>query len=321
MTKDLFLADGGDSAGGTGLDVSPSVVVTIPVYRAEMSQNEEASFRRNTSVLGKRHPVVLFAPRGLDLTRYRKIFPGFQVEFFPDRFFGSIEDYSRLLLSEEFYERFSAYEWLLICQLDAWVLKDELARWCATSCDFWGAPISARWEFYMDGRIRDIVGNGGFSLRRISAFLKVLRAERGPMYTRKALGHHIVRHFRNGDFLRALVPILRMAGIGNGRRLCLDILRRQGCCEDMVFRALSSPELEPHLNFPSVREAADFALDGNFLRQFFEISGRRIPCGLHAWHQPEGMAFLRSLREKDPAAVPESVLPAAPNEGERGVDI
>ena len=134
------------------------------------------------------------------------------------------------------------------------------------------------------------------------------------MYTRKALAHHIVRHFRNGNFLRVLVPILRMAGIGNDRRACLDILRRQGCCEDMVFRALSSPELEPHLKFPSVREAADFALDGNFLWQFFELSGRRIPFALHAWHQPEGMAFLRSLWENESASG--AVLPAEPETAE-----
>ena len=271
--------------------------MTIPVYRAELSENEEKSFRHNTAVLGRGYPVVLFAPEGLDLSLYRSIYPDFQVEYFPAHFFRSIEDYSRLLLSEEFYERFRQYEWLLICQLDAWVLKDELAQWCAMPYDFWGAPIPARWEFYMDGKIRDVVGNGGFSLRRISAFLEVLRAGDSPMYTRKMLLHYVVQHCCSGNFLRALIPLIRLTGLFNRRGSCLDILRRQGCCEDMVFCVLSSPELEPHLKFPSLQEAAAFALDGNFLWKYFDLSGRRIPFGLHAWHKAEGMAFLERFSE------------------------
>lgn len=276
--------------GGAG------IVVAIPVYRAELSENEAFSFRRNTAVLGGKYPIVLFAPEGMDLAVYRGIFPEFEVESFPARFFRSIGDYSRLLLSEEFYERFSRFEWLLICQLDALALSDELEVWCSTPYDFIGAPIPARWEFYMDGSASDTVCNGGFSLRRISAFQKVLRAGDAPMYTRDSLKYFFRRHCRRGNFLRALIPLARLIGIANRRGSCLERLRRDGIFEDMVFRALSQPGLEPRLAVPPLNEAARFALDGGFLWKYHELSGRTTPVAVHAWHQPEGMEFLRSIR-------------------------
>ena len=171
------------------------VVVTIPVYREFLSADEEKSFRRSCAVFGQKYDVVAFAPENMDLSVYTSIFPELQVERFPAHFFRSIGDYSRLLLSEEFYERFSSFEWLLICQLDVWVFKDELEYWCGRDIDFWGAPIIADWDPSVnESQTPDIVGNGGFSLRRISAILKVLRADDAPMYTREMLWNFIRNH-------------------------------------------------------------------------------------------------------------------------------
>ena len=287
-----------DTAGAGGSSSGKKeVIVAIPLYRETMSENEELSFRRAVSVLGENHPVAAFAPEGMDLSLYTGIFPQLIAERFPAHFFHSVKDYSRLLLSEEFYKRFSSYEWLLVCQLDAWVFRDGLSGWCRKEYDFIGAPIPATWEPDREGRFPVIVGNGGFSLRRVSAFLKVLREGGAPMFSRKRLRGYISHHLREGHFFRAFVPLLRLMGIGNSRRRCLDILRKQGACEDMAYTAIAE---SGGLRVPSSAEAARFALDGEYLHLFWEPGKSVIPVGLHAWHREEGRQFLKQLGEKIP---------------------
>lgn len=48
------------------------------------------------------------------------------------------------MLSAEFYERFLAWDYILLCQTDAFVFRDELADWCARGYDYIGAPWPLR---------------------------------------------------------------------------------------------------------------------------------------------------------------------------------
>lgn len=45
------------------------------------------------------------------------------------------------MLSAEFYDRFAAYEYVLIYQLDAFVFADRLAEFCQMGYDYIGAPV------------------------------------------------------------------------------------------------------------------------------------------------------------------------------------
>ena len=62
------------------------------------------------------------------------------METFDPAYFTSIQGYNRLLLSTEFYQRFLGSAYLLICQLDVFVFRDELAGWVARGYDYVGAP-------------------------------------------------------------------------------------------------------------------------------------------------------------------------------------
>lgn len=48
--------------------------------------------------------------------------------------------YNRLMLSEDLYSAFSNYEYILICQSDAYIFRDELKEWCEAGYDYVGAP-------------------------------------------------------------------------------------------------------------------------------------------------------------------------------------
>ena len=146
------------------------VMICIPIYKSELSDTEKISLAQVNRVLGN-YPRCFVAPESLQFD-YGQDGAEISIERFPDYYFKNIKGYSNLLLDVKFYRRFAAYEYMLIYQLDAFVFKDELEYFCNMGYDYIGAPIArlnALWHA-MGAR----VGNGGFSLRRISAAIRVL---------------------------------------------------------------------------------------------------------------------------------------------------
>lgn len=128
--------------------------------------------------------VFLAGPNSLDLSFYRKLWPQLLAERFADKYFSNIGAYNTLMLAPEFYERFqSTSKWLLLHQLDAFMLENKVDEFCAMPYDYFGAP-------WRDGQLvaplvkgpiatklfgtKVDVGNGGLSLRNISATISLL---------------------------------------------------------------------------------------------------------------------------------------------------
>jgi hypothetical protein len=112
------------------------------VYKQFPTTAEQASFLQLLAVLGG-HDLYLVVPESLATEYYGGLFghgPRVAVERFADRYFRNIEGYNALMLSPDFYGRFSNYDYVLIYQLDAWVFKDELQYWCGQGYDYIGAP-------------------------------------------------------------------------------------------------------------------------------------------------------------------------------------
>ncbi len=154
----------------------PRVAIVFPVHQpyARLSRGEQAALRNNAAVL-RAHTLVLLAPAKLDLAGYlTALHPAeVQVERFGRRYFSSRGSYSQLMLSRAFYRRFAGFGHILVCQLDAWVFRDELAEWCGRDYAFVGAPLFEGYD--KDTSFRFTRGlNGGLSLRSVPAALDVL---------------------------------------------------------------------------------------------------------------------------------------------------
>lgn len=194
---------------------APSVCVIIPVYRSVLPPREAMSLAQCVRILGH-YQIVFVKPQSLRIDYILERCPGAVVESFDDEFFRGVDGYNRLMLSDHFYGRFSAYEFMLIHQLDAYVFTDELAHWCSQDYDYIGAPwitrerieipssafFLKRW-IYQRLDVKDkrsgfihraqygyLGGNGGFSLRRINKMREALvqSAEQLPAYLERA--HH-----------------------------------------------------------------------------------------------------------------------------------
>ena len=224
------------------------VAVVIPVYRAGMSAYEQVSFGQCLRVLGH-YPIVLVKPHRLDLDALVVNHPTMSTLSFDDAYFENVAGYNRLLMSEAFYEAFDRFQYILIHQLDAFIVRDELREWCAKDYDYIGAPHVTPRHLRSKGRgghrlaLRKVLMNGGFSLRKVSA----------------------CRRF--------LWIFNRFYGTWKGN-------------EDGLF-SLHYPRLylgSAFLNLPTWEAALPFAFEQH-PALCYDINEHRLPLGCHAWER------------------------------------
>ncbi|MBR4384078.1 MAG: hypothetical protein IKP64_11045, partial [Selenomonadaceae bacterium] len=88
---------------------STKVAIVIPVYR-ELNELEKISLERCREILG-RYQIVFVAPEGKIFSYFES---GDMVAHFPAEYFRSVQTYSTLLLTPQFYETFLDFDYILI---------------------------------------------------------------------------------------------------------------------------------------------------------------------------------------------------------------
>ena len=253
-----------------------SHAVAIIAYRSEPDNDELASLRQCFVTLGQ-HPLLLICPESLQVDSYLReaALAGVRLSLvrFSDHWFRSVSTYNKLMLSVDFYERLSMYEYLLIYQLDAWVFSDALDSWCARGYSYVGAP------FFNDrDELFPFAGNGGFSLRKVPDFLALLR------------GSATMREW-DRDFLTIRLPArTRLRGqlkrVLHWGEMCLCRISTKWYCrlmrehEDFIFAKAFSFLGKKHVPLP--REAAAFAFERRPELLFTWTEGK-LPFGCHAY--------------------------------------
>lgn len=244
------------------LEKLASVVVLIPVYKETLDTHEEFSVDYSLAIIMQRD-IRFIAPENLGTTYYEQRYPGVPIDRFPPPCFESIQEYNRLLLNPDFYKRYSRFQFMLILQTDAIVLKDELDFWCTRPFDYVGAPWPRAYELNLEtGRfeggfskhVHVNVGNGGLSLRRIFKCIQLL-----------------------AEF-----------------KVEADVFRRTGSSEDLFFSVMGS--LSTDFILPNEVTASMFSMEGS-PSYYFKINGGHSPMGAHAWriNEPD---FLMNFMER-----------------------
>lgn len=152
---------------------SKKVKVVIPCYHEQLTKNELISLMQCKRILYN-YPLCIVKPNGLCIQTMEV--QGMEIEEFDKEWFQSVQSYNDLMLTQQFYQRFCDYEYILIYQLDAFVFRDELSTFCAMGYDYVGAPWLYGQFIYVNGNGGYYyVGNGGLSLRKVKSHLKILR--------------------------------------------------------------------------------------------------------------------------------------------------
>lgn len=166
---------------------SQRYITVVPVYKAEPTKTEVLSLLQ-LKMLGAQN-VTLVCPENLNLELYLDLWPQLQVQRFPSENFTSVQSYNNLVLTPAFYRTFAElYEYLLIYQLDAFLLSNRVLEFCDQGYDYYGAPwkigfpqyrfLFNRWPIRINSK-RFHVGNGGLSLRKIKTTLDLLERKAG----------------------------------------------------------------------------------------------------------------------------------------------
>jgi hypothetical protein len=123
----------------------------------------------------KEEHICFVAPEFLSTEEYETLAEEYnlyvELKRFDNIYFSGKDAYSKLLVSGLFYSCFREYTHMLICQTDAYVFHNKLKEWMGKGYSYIGAPWVERNEV---GQIKIIgAGNGGFSLRKISDFIRL----------------------------------------------------------------------------------------------------------------------------------------------------
>jgi hypothetical protein len=227
-------------------------VVLIPVYKADLDSDELFSVKASLKHL-QDFEVLFIGPEMLDITYYSKHFPKIQFKYFKKDFFASINGYNKLLTSEFFYESFNSYEYMLILQTDAIILKNELSKWIEKGYDYIGAPWPKGYSLLLKSKeipledgvfCNTFVGNGGLSLRKINSCIDLINSFPDISSSWQKFGH----------------------------------------AEDLYFSFVGT--LKSEFKIPNFKTASEFShdIDPIFLYKF---NSNKIPFGCHAWKKYE----------------------------------
>jgi hypothetical protein len=252
------------------------VAVVVPVSnRAELTESEMTSLRHLRRHLDH-YDKYLVLPEGLPLS-----LDGFQNKRFPTTFFGSAENYKKMVLSRGFYEAFSDYEYILTYHLDALVFSDDLLKWCDQGYDLVGPPWVAHPDAPTRGTVYEgRVGNTGFCLKKVQTFLDLFGTQKlAPdlwQRWRRGLGKQVRSgYWRNPmNLLKVFYP--------SANRISADVADWKWSEER--FLLTRAAHYHPGFRTPSSEQALEFGFE-IVPRHCYALNRNRLPFGCHAWER------------------------------------
>lgn len=258
------------------------VTVTIPIYKTKLEPYEQMALSIALDKFAQRD-VAIVCPNTLDLSPLQHMFtPNCRVERFAPEYFAGREGYNRLMLSRDFYSRFAGSQFVLVCQTDVLIFRDELDHWCNQDYDYIGAPwlpapaevsgwnllrragynLRRPYGRLMPGfhaiNLKWKVGNGGLSLRRVSAMLRVIDAHADDIAVIAANSHRVA------------------------------------CFEDVFWGVGANERWQGSLRVPDATTAAHFAVEGH-PDMAMRLTGGRLPMGAHAFQRRRHLKHWRRL--------------------------
>lgn len=206
-----------------------------------------------------------------------------------DHCLASVATYNAMLLQGWFYRLFVDWTYLLIFQLDAWILGDDLSTWLKKNYTYIGAP----WTGHLGPDTPDVgVGNGGLSLRRVSEMIRICESPLWrfmPVFRWRKLAYRMTLFRRYHLFPPSQRPLLFF------KRLCLFVVMSFGWRNTLAYYArignqedhilsVYAPCVYRWIRIPTMDVAAAFSIESN-PRQTMAEYGVKRPFGCHAWEK------------------------------------
>ena len=293
--------------------MKPSCVIVIPVYSQDLSKVEQSALRACIRK-SKPYAIYLLHKHSINISELLDRYSFTEVEreriqavAVDDHWLASVATYNEMMLQGWFYRLFADSTYLLIFQLDAWILGDDLAAWLAK----WFTYIGAPWTGHLGSDTPLVgVGNGGLSLRCVSEMILICESplwKLMPVFRWRKLAYRITLFRDYHPFPPSQRPLLFFkrllifAAMSLGWQNTLAYYARTGVYEDYIL-TVYAPYVFSWMRLPSIAEAASFSIETN-PRQTFAAYGISRPYGCHAWERYD-RNFWTSTFPADFAEVP-----------------
>lgn len=266
------------------VSAEPRAAVVTPVYKLELNRYEYISLQRHLSIL-RRYNRYLLIPSSLRHGIEAQLLPSLkdsnsiQLHVVGDHWLTSQRSYNQLMLSSCFYRHYHEYSHLLVAQLDAYTFADHLEAWCKSQWDYIGAPIYQLGSCWEDSFL--CTGSGGFSLRDVQCFLRVLN-HNPVIYTWADLRERL-RAFNTKGKLVQFARFLPcwLTRVNRLREDTNKLAHWAGVNEDVCF-AKYLPTVDPTFKVAGYEDSVAFCIDGHVQLQLQHLNGQ-LPFGTHAW--------------------------------------
>jgi hypothetical protein len=190
---------------------------------------------------------------------------------------------------------FSKFEFVLFYELDAFVFRDELDSWCDANYDYIGAPWFEGFANCSSQSPFIGVGNGGFSLRKISSALRVLRSFSYVLRPHELLfgdGYYDKFIREKGAPARTWAELLKNLTFANNTFWRCNDFRWN---EDL-FWGVFVPRSFPWFRVAPFEKARKFSVEYNPI-QMYKLNNKHMPFGCHAWLRSDFDFWLPHLLE------------------------
>lgn len=259
------------------------ICITIPIYKETLNDFEVQSVRQCIEVLSG-YTIYFVCANNLNKKFYKEKFKEIkQYVSFDAKYFQDLKGYNELMLNYIYYSAFSNYKYMLLYQTDSYVFKDELLNWANKGYDYIGGLLFEGFHGNPDeGAKLWCAGNGGFSLRNISAIVKVLKSKK-KLKNKKELEQERKR-------------LVATKGIKRLKYFILFSLKRLGYKNSVGFYAKNFDNNEDVflinlslrfnlITMPIVEEALNFAWDRRPDYMYGKLG--ELPFGCHAWNRED----------------------------------
>lgn len=242
--------------------------VCIPIYKEHISHEEIVSLKRCFEIL-RHYKIIFVAPQDLDISSYKELLNiKLFVEYFEKKYFVNIAGYNQLMLSNEFYQRFIQYNYILIYQLDCYVFRDELQYWCEKAYDYIGAP----WLDY-----------GFYNMSKFNKFSFLMRMFFGTFKKINSLTskNMLINNVGNGGFsLRKVQKFIEV--LNNIDQSKIDIFRKSNDSSSILNEDIFWSFVATGVKKPSYKIASQFSLD-TAIEIGIKLNHGNLPFGCHGW--------------------------------------
>lgn len=242
-------------------------IIIIPIYKNKLSETECLCLNNYRKKL-EGFPFCFIAPIDIEDSFYLNNWEEIPIMRFKTWNANSLDNYNSLLMTPGFYDCFLDHKYMLILQLDGWLIKgrEELNYFLGMEYDYIGAPWSGGGYRYYKRNIRG------------ANYIKFLR-----YFT----GETICEVGNGGVSLRNVKSMKTFFGIYEKEKTEWEK------AED-IFISFYGQKRKFRLKFPSVEMATRFSLEKDMKR---EIAGGNLPMAVHKWevYFPELLSVLKVI--------------------------